>query len=52
MFREVTPPGHNDLYTERTYYRERCWKTIHAGLTLLNVIDSSTEGFVEILLMS
>ena len=62
MFREVTAVGHNNLKTDRTDNRERSWKTIprrvtesgvgkrsHAGLTLSNVIDSSTKGFLEIL---
>ena len=49
MFREVAPLGHSGLKTDRTDYREQCWKTIHTGLTLLNVIDSSTKGFLEIL---
>ena len=50
MFREVTPVCYSNLKTDRTDYRERCWKTIsHAGLTLLKVIDSSTKGFLEIL---
>ena len=50
MFREVTPVGHSNLKTYRTDYRERCWKTIpHVGLTLLNVIDFSAKGFLEIL---
>ena len=28
MFREVTPVGPSNLKTDRTDYRERCWKTI------------------------
>ena len=47
MFREVTPVGHSNLKTDRTDYRER--KRSHVGLTLLNVIDSSPKGFLEIL---
>ena len=49
MFREVTPVGYGNLKTDRTDYRERCWKRSHARLTLLNVIDSSTKRFLEIL---
>ena len=49
MLREVTPISHISLKTDRTDYRKRCWKRSHAGLTLLNVIDSSTKGFLEIL---
>ena len=43
------PVSHISLKTDQTDYREQCWKTIqsHAGLTLLNVIDSSTKGFFE-----
>ena len=40
---------HISLKTDRTDYRERCWKQSHTGLTLLNVIDSSAKGFLEIL---
>ena len=36
-----TPVSHISLKTDR--------KRSHAGLTLLNVIDSSTKGFLEIL---
>ena len=44
MFREVTPVAHS--YLKIT---ESCvGKQSHAGLTLLNVIDSSTKGFLEI----
>ena len=51
VFREVTPVSHSNLKTDSTDYREQCWKTrSHAGLTLLNVIDSSTKGFLEILI--
>ena len=28
MFREVTPVGHSNLNTDRTDYREWCWKTV------------------------
>ena len=49
VFREVTPVSHIGLKTNRTDYRERCWKTIPSRLTLLNVIDSSTKGLLEIL---
>ena len=41
VFREVTPVGH---ITESSV-----GKRSHTGLTLLNVIDSSTKGFLEIL---
>ena len=51
MFREVTPVGHSNLKTDRTDYRERCWKTIPRRVDTVewNVIDSSTKGFLEIL---
>ena len=51
MFREVTPVGHSNLKAGWTDYRESSvGKRSHAGLTLLNVIDSSsTKGFLEIL---
>ena len=49
MFRGVTPVCHSNLKTYRTDYIQRCWKTIHSGLTLLDDIDSSTKGFSEIL---
>ena len=49
MFREVTPVSHIGLKTDRMDYREQCWKRSQAGLTLLNIIDSSTKGFLEIL---
>ena len=49
MFREVTPVSHISLKTDRMDYRERCWKTIQSRVALLNVIDSSTKGFFEIL---
>ena len=49
MFRKVTPVGHSNLKTDWTDYREWCWKRSHTGLTLLNVIDSSPKGFLEIL---
>ena len=49
MFREVTPVGHSNVKTYRTDYQGSVGKRSHAGLTLLNVIDSSTKGFLEIL---
>ena len=49
MFREVTPVGHIGLGAGQMDYGERCWKTIPSGFDLLNVIGSSTKGFLEIL---
>ena len=49
MFREVTTVGHSNLKTYRTDCQEGVGKRSHAGLTLLNVIDSSTKGFLDIL---
>ena len=46
MFREVTLVSHSNLKTDRT---GGVGKRSHAGLILLNVIDSSTKGFLEIL---
>ena len=51
MLREVTLVSHISRKTDLTDYRERCWKRSHAGLTLLNVVDSFTKGFLEILLL-
>ena len=45
---KLPPLGHSNLKTCRTDYRKRCRKRSHAGLTLLNVIDFSTEGFLKI----
>ena len=45
MFGEVSPVSHISLKTDWTDYRERSWKTIRR----MNVIDSSTKGFLEIL---
>ena len=49
MFREVTPVGHSSLRLTGQTSESGVAKRAHAGLTLLNVIDSSTEGFLEIL---
>ena len=51
MFREVTPAGHNSLKSRLTgrITESSVGKQFHAGLTLLNVMDSSTKGFLEIL---
>ena len=48
MFREVTPVGHSNLKTGRITESD-VGKRSHTGLTLLNVIDSSTKRFLEIL---
>ena len=48
MFREVILAGHN-LKTDQTINNSGVGKRSHAGLILLNVIDSSTKGFLEIL---
>ena len=47
MFRKVTPISHINLKTDRTNHKEQSWKTTPEGVTLLNAIDSSTEGFLE-----
>ena len=52
MFREVTSVSHIGLNTDLTDYRSGVGKRSHAGLTLLNVIDSFTKGFLEILFKS
>ena len=49
MFREATPVGHNNLKTDWTDYRGWSWKTIPRRVDPNDVIDSSTEGFLEIL---
>ena len=49
MFREVNLVGHSILRTYWTDHQERIGKRSHPGLTLLNDIDSSTKGFLEIL---
>ena len=49
MFREVTPVSHSNLRTDKTDYRERCWKTIPHRVDPVEVIDSSAKGFLEIL---
>ena len=43
MFREVTPVGHNNLTGRIT--ESGVGKRSHAGLILLNVIDSSNKGY-------
>ena len=45
MFREATLVSHSKLKTDWTNYRKR----FHAGLTLLNIVDSSTKGFLEVI---
>ena len=46
MLREVTPVSHSNLKTDRTGITESdVGKLSHVGLTLLEVIDSSTKGF-------
>ena len=37
------------LRTSRTDHREWRWKTVQAGLCLLDEIDASTRGFCAIL---
>ena len=49
MLREVTPVDHSNLKTERMTTENSVGKRSHAGLTLLNAIDSPTKGFLEIL---
>ena len=49
MFRGVISACHINLKSYRTDYGERRRKTIPAGLTLLDGIDSSTKEFAEIL---
>ena len=49
MFREVTPVSHISLTTDRQITESGVGKRSNAGLTLLNVIDFSTKGFLEIL---
>ena len=49
MFREVTPVSHSNLKIDRTDSESGVGERSHAELTLFNVIDSSTEGFLEIL---
>ena len=49
MFREFTPVSYISLKTDRTNYRERCWKRIPRRVDPVDVIDSSTKGFLEIL---
>ena len=49
MFREVTPVSHSKLKTDRTGYRERCWKTIPRRVDPIEVMVSSTKEFLEIL---
>ena len=48
MFREVTPVSHISLKTG-WITESSVGKRSQARLTLLNVIDSSTKGFLEIL---
>ena len=49
VFREVTPVGHSNLRLTGRITESSVGKRSHAGLTLLNVIDTSTKGFLEIL---
>ena len=49
MFREVTPVSHTSLKMAGQITESGVGKRSHTGLTLLNVIDSSTKGFLEIL---
>ena len=48
MFREVTPVSHSNLKTHRTNYEGGVGNDPTQGWTLLNVLDSSTKGFLEI----
>ena len=49
MCREVTPVSHSNLRLTRQITESGIGKRSHAELTLLNVIDSSTKAFLEIL---
>ena len=49
MFRGFTPVSHTNLKTDGMDYRSAVGKQSNKGLTLLNVIDFSTKGFLEIL---
>ena len=48
MFSEVTPVSHSDLRLTGRTIEGGVGKRSHVGLTLLNVIDSSTKRFLEI----
>ena len=49
MVRGVSPVCHSNLKTYRTDYLSGVGKRSHAGLTVVDEIDSSTKGFAEIL---